>query len=93
MDALNKLKLSIYETHNAGLIDDETMTEMVSVCESADMEDTDDRKEIGKIVDKLISLNESTESMEKQSIINEIHESVNSGDITEEERDILLNML
>lgn len=78
MDYISKLKLSVFESHDAGIIDDKTMTEMISVCESADIDNTEDREKLSDIVDRLIRANESADqdNEDENNDDTEVNESV-----------------
>lgn len=125
MKTIDKLKLAIFEAGNNGIIDEGKVKEMITVCESANMENQDDVNVLTKITEELISVTESVENPEapvveepvvpeeqpvQESVAEiqhkeetpsvnmtelklEIFESEASGQITPEERDLLLGMM
>jgi len=125
MKTIDKLKLAIFEAGNNGIIDEGKVKEMITVCESANMENQDDVNALTKITEELISVTESVENPEapvveepvvpeeqpvQESVAEiqhkeetpsvnmtelklEIFESEASGQITPEERDLLLSMM
>lgn len=125
MKTIDKLKLAIFEAGNNGIIDEGKVKEMITACESANMENQDDVNALTKITEELISVTESVENPEapvveepvvpeeqpvQESVAEiqhkeetpsvnmtelklEIFESEASGQITPEERDLLLSMV
>ncbi len=125
MKTIDKLKLAIFEAGNNGFIDEGKVKEMITVCESANMENQDDVNALTKITEELISVTESVENPEapvveepvvpeeqpvQESVAEiqhkeetpsvnmtelklEIFESEANGQITPEERDLLLSMV
>lgn len=102
MDDVKQIKLAIYETASANLIDKELSDDMLKFCESADINNSEDVEMLSNITQTLISVQEAAndsesdegdEEITKESVALEIYESERAGDITSEERDILLDML
>lgn len=117
MDNVQKVKLAVYETASKNLIDKDLSEEMLSFCESADLQNEDDVKMLSDITETLIAVAEAAEVSEvnepvevegstetpiteevepeltRDSIALEIFESEKTGQITADERDLLLSML
>ena len=135
MKTIDKLKLAIYEAGANGHIDEGKVSEMISVCESANLENQEDINALEKVTEELLSVAESVEnpeapvteepvveapvveepvvpevqpvqesaadiqhkegnpSVDTTSLKLEIFESEASGQITPDERDLLLSMV
>jgi len=97
MDTISKLKLAVFEASNEKLIDNDFKERVISFCESADLYNPNDVDTLKEITDCLITITESANDThiddDKSELISEIFESCSYGEITEDERDILLNMI
>ena len=99
MEHIKTLKLAVFEANAENLISDAKRDEMLSFCESADMNSPEDLVTFSEMVDELISIaegsvvNENTLEQNIKEIKLTIFESAAKGDITDEERDDLLAML
>ena len=76
MNTIGKLKLAIYEAANENLIDKETSETMLSFCESADIDNVEDRKTLMEMTENLITATESAnepvaESPEPEVVVEE----------------------
>ena len=56
MDIIDRVKLAVFEASKEELIDENTMYEMLSICESTDMDDIDDVHQLMETVDELIDV-------------------------------------
>lgn len=96
MNAIENLKLAIFEASEEKLIDKTLTDDMLSFCESADLGDPEDVKVLESMCDTLLAVSESVGENKKSntdSIKLAIFESEASGEITAEERDTLLAMM
>lgn len=100
MNTIENLKLAIFEASKEKLIDQGLTDKMVSFCESADLSNAEDVALLESMCDTLIAVSESVKGNEKPDIdVNakqiklSIFESEASGEITAEERDVLLAMM
>ena len=96
MQVFDKIKLAVFEASKNNLIDKKATEELVNFCESADINNPNDRAVAGEILDILLELSESTDDdvevpvMTKEDIKLNIFESERCGDITKEEMEDLL---
>ena len=96
MNAVENLKLAIFEASEEKLIDKGLTDNMLSFCESADLNNPEDVKVLESMCDTLLAVSESVGENKKSntdSIKLAIFESEASGEITAEERDTLLAMM
>lgn len=100
MNTIENLKLAIFEASKEKLIDKELTDKMVSFCESADLTNEEDVAVLESMCDTLITVSESSKESEKPDLDENakqikltIFESEASGEITAEERDMLLAMM
>lgn len=93
MKTIDKIKLAAFEAAHEGLLGKDTMNEIVDFCESADLNNKDDLDVAMMVVDHLESVKNVPDDSCKDALIKNINESFESGDITEEEKNSLMELL
>lgn len=91
----DKVKLIVFEAEKDGVIDKDTCDTFTNFCEAADLDDGDDIQMLNDIVDFCEAAYDEDDdnndgSLTADSIKLAIYESAENGEITAEEKELLL---